>query len=734
MKNKGIFILFITLLSFLTLPSKLLYSQNQDIADSGWPKLFIDGNDSILMYQPQVDSWNDNDLIFRSAIGYIKALSNEQKYGVITFSAQTQVDKPNNSVYLSELQATNLNFPTIGDNGKKISYLILENLKNNNTISLSRLQADLSINQAASKQTVNVKNDPPHIFYSYNPSVLVIIDGDPITKKTTNNSFSKVINTSAFIIYNSQDGSYSLSLFGEWFLSAKITGPWILNVNGTKELDLLLSSYSSQDSTIQLFNPPSDEIKNYIAKGKQPKIFISTTSSELIIFEGQPQYIPVTGTNLLYASNTKADVFKNTTDNLTYILISGRWYSASDMKGPWTYVAPANLTTDFAKIPEDNPKANVLVSVPGTSQSKEAVISNQIPQTAKVKREKVNIDAVYDGEPQYKTVEGTNMEYIVNSPNPVIRIDGEYYMVKDGIWYFSDNYSGPWFVAFEVPVNIYSIPPDCPLYYVTYVRIYDYDDDFVYCGYTPGYFGCFVGPGNVVVYGTGWRYNPWLGNCWYGSPMTYGFGVSFFWSGNSGFYFNYGWGMPHPPFCRPWFGPVAYGPRGGYYGPVNHFNAYSNARNVVVPSSRMVNQARFENAPVNGNKPAFNEANKPGASNFNKPNDVFAGKDGNVYRPSNDVKASNIPQNQNNDNRSFPANNAVKTNPGSWQVNNGNNWQQFNKTPTNEQYHPTQVNNLNNNFNARSTGDARTSNFNQSFHGGESMGGGAHFSGGGGRR
>ena len=361
MKDKGISILFITILLFIVLPAKRLNAQNQDISDSGWPKLFIDGKDSILMYQPQVDSWKDNDLIFRSAIGYIAALSNEQKYGVITFSVQTEVDKPNNLVYLSELQISNLNFPTISDNGKKISYLVLNNLKDDNTISLSRLQSDLSINDAINKQVVTVKNDPPEIFCSYNPAVLVIIDGDPQTKQITSSSYSKVINTSAFILKNSQDGSYYLSLFGEWFYSLKISGPWIIYNNAVKEIDALLSNFLTKDSTIQLFRPPSDDIKSYIAKGKQPKIFVANAPSELIIFDGQPQYVPISGTNLLYASNTKANVFKNTTDNLTYILISGRWYSAIDMKGQWSYVDPANLPSDFLKIPADNLKANVLV-------------------------------------------------------------------------------------------------------------------------------------------------------------------------------------------------------------------------------------------------------------------------------------------------------------------------------------------------------------------------------------
>jgi hypothetical protein len=44
---------------------------------------------------------------------------------------------------------------------------------------------------------------------------------------------------------------------------------------------------------------------------------------------------------------------------------------------------------------------------------------------------------------------------------------------------------------------------------------------------------------NVVVYGTGWYYPPYVGAYWYGAPYTYGYGVAFSWGVASGWGYAY---------------------------------------------------------------------------------------------------------------------------------------------------------------------------------------------------
>ena len=70
-----------------------------------------------------------------------------------------------------------------------------------------------------------------------------------------------------------------------------------------------------------------------------PTVFLSQAPTELISFGGQPDFVPITGTQLLWASNTRADVFIETASNTFYVLISVRWFRAPALTDPRIVVA-----------------------------------------------------------------------------------------------------------------------------------------------------------------------------------------------------------------------------------------------------------------------------------------------------------------------------------------------------------------------------------------------------------
>ncbi len=63
------------------------------------------------------------------------------------------------------------------------------------------------------------------------------------------------------------------------------------------------------------------------------------------------------------------------------------------------------------------------------------------------------------------------------------------YACANGVWFVAKTLKGPWAVADSIPAVIYSIPPGSSLYYVTWVRIYTATPEYVYVGYTSGYYG-----------------------------------------------------------------------------------------------------------------------------------------------------------------------------------------------------------------------------------------------------
>jgi hypothetical protein len=319
---------------------------------------------------------------------------------------------------------------------------------------------------------------------------------------------------------------------------------------------------------------PQANPKPSLANGA-PAIYTSEAPAELIVFQGQANFTPITGTQLLWASNTTADVLVDIANNYTYVLLSGRWYRAPSLNGPWSYVANNALPPDFAKIPKESPAGAVLATVAGTVQAQEAVIENSIPQTATVPRMNgPTFVPTFDGAPQYKPIVGTPqykpivgtpLSYVVNTPYPIIAVDpSTLYAVKSGVWFTATQITGPWVIATTVPAVIYTIPPSSPLHYVTYVRVYGYTPQVVYTGYTPGYLGTVVSPDGVVVYGTGYVYDPWIGTVWYPAPVTYGIAAAPVYNPAVGFTFGFALGLATSAWVYPYWGGAYYHP--GYWG------------------------------------------------------------------------------------------------------------------------------------------------------------------------
>src|SRR5438093_9446995 len=243
-----------------------------------------------------------------------------------------------------------------------------------------------------------------------------------------------------------------------------------------------------QWSALKKFIPPSAN-----SGAVTPDVFYSDKPAEIILFDGQPVYAQIPDTQLQYATNTNSVVFVFTATQQFYYLTAGRWFSAMDLQGPWTYATP-DLPADFAKIPPSSPASAILASVPGTEEAKDAVLLAQVPTTITVNQKeaqaKVKVD--YSGEPKFEPIKGTSMAYAKNTPDKVIKVGDVYYLCLQGVWFMSPNPQGPWTTFKSVPQEIYTIPPSSPVYNVTYVTQSTNPDGTVQASYTAGYLGAFV--------------------------------------------------------------------------------------------------------------------------------------------------------------------------------------------------------------------------------------------------
>jgi len=138
-------------------------------------------------------------------------------YGVIWFSANTEVDKVNRVVTLTNFDITKQSFPTLPNNGAAYASALTGELPWNQTVPLDLLQSDLAISaNAGAQKTYTVQNNPPRIIYSPTPAVLALIDGKPVLGPEQDH-LQKVINTRALIVYDTSKYTYYLALMDGWW-------------------------------------------------------------------------------------------------------------------------------------------------------------------------------------------------------------------------------------------------------------------------------------------------------------------------------------------------------------------------------------------------------------------------------------------------------------------------------------------------------------------------------------
>lgn len=636
--------------------------------DGPWPRTYQEDGFDFAVYQPQVEKWEGDRITSRFAVAVNRTGQEETFYGVIWVQARTDVEKEQGRVHLSEIKVVRSSFPS-APKGTNWGEVLDRKLPDDADVSLERLQSSLAIRAAEKRQkAVPVKNDPPAILFRTAPALLVYIDGEPALRPVPGTGLTRIVNTRPLVL--SAAGRFYLHLFDGWMEAGALGGPWAVSRVPPPELSAALeASRRAGDADLLEPEPPQPgqgepaAAPPSLAQGPVPEIIVANRPTELIVTEGPPQLAAIAGAGLLYWKNTGSTVVVDQASGSLYVLLAGRWFRSRTTAGPWQFVPGKSLPRGFARVPEGHEKASLLTAVPGTPQAREAVIANSIPQTAVVNRAEARIEPTFDGEPQLAPIEGTPLSYVVNSATPIIRVDAQsWYAVVNGVWFVATGPRGPWVVADRVPAVIYTIPPSSPLHYVTYVKIYGADTEAVRVGYTPGYLGTVVSPEYVVVYGTGWWYQPWIGTYWYGPPLTYGFGWNVYWSPWDGWTVGFGWDWPWPWYAgcvRPWWGPMpwAYRPWGWGYRPVSHGNVYGGYWGHAVrpappragwrlappgiaprpaPGARPAPRPEVRPAPAPGVRPAPGPAIRPAPSPVppGRRSDIYAGQDGRVYRPT----------------------------------------------------------------------------------------------------
>jgi len=683
LQNLRLSLLFF-LVSLLIAPQ--LYSEELN----KWPRDVKVSSGTITIYQPQIESLKGNILKGRAAVAYHGSGSDATIFGAAWFSAQVNIDRENSSVHYETLKITDTRFPQENKQRRdEFSEAVSQGVKKGNlTSSIDELTTALAAVEQEQQQAANLKNDPPEIIYMDKPALLVVIDGKSMLQKIKKSDYQAVTNTPYPLFSENNNGNWFLNAADNvWYTAKKTDGPWAYMDQPPADLVKMVAAKAGE-------NKRAEGSEATITAENAPAIVVVHKPTELVVSTGKAEFTPLTD-DLLAMSNTDSDLFMDVKSQKYYLIISGRWYKAASMNGTWHHVPVDKLPATFSEIPEDSKYADVRASVAGTDEAREALMDARIPQTAAVKKGRVDIKVSYDGEPKFKSIDDTGLQFAVNCSETVIKTGEQFYLVKDGVWYVSTSATGPWTVSDHAPPGIDKVPPSSPVYNTKYVYVYDSTPDVVYVGYTPGYVGSYI-YGPTIVYGTGYYYKPWITPYYYyPRPATWGFSVSYNpWTG-----WGFGLSWSSGPFRfgfytgggyhgRYWGGRHYYGPRGyrPSYRQVNidnininsnrNFNTISDRNNLYrrndqratiqnTVNSRSISQSDRQNiknrmstdqagriaaagaaavvnnrgaTPASTRQLSTNDIRRDKAANLNtknRPNDILTDEKGNVLRNNN---------------------------------------------------------------------------------------------------
>ena len=251
-----------------------------------------------------------------------------------------------------------------------------------------------------------------------------------------------------------------------------------------------------------------------------PQIVVATQPAILVGVSGEPKFVPIPGTSLEYVSNTKAHIFRDTSNQRVYVLAGTRWFTGTRDAQRVRADAHRGGQAAGGHRPHSRQQSQGARSLRTPSRAARPPRSAQlppVPDVVAVPRSKARFDVVINGDPQLQPIAGTELNYVANASAPIIQVDiNSWYGEQNGVWFKAPDATGPWTVTDQVPPEIYSIPPNVPIYHAIHSRVFASTEDVVYYGYTPGseHMGPTGGATGVSVEGEDYQTTPPTGMTW----------------------------------------------------------------------------------------------------------------------------------------------------------------------------------------------------------------------------
>lgn len=230
------------------------------------------------------------------------------------------------------------------DMKKAEEYLVSQNLAQN--------PAGEQPPQKASLKGAGKKAEIPEVYVEFGPAELIETTGPATFKHIPDTGLEYASNTNGNIFRLGQE--YYILISGRWFKSTSLNGPWVFVAGNELPLDFGKIPIGSPKSTVLGSVQGTPESKEAIIANSIPQTATITRSEAKLTvqYDGEPTFLPIEGTSMMYAKNTSAAVIKISGDKY-YCVEAGVWFTGPSSKGPWAVAD--SIPAEIYDIPPSSP-------------------------------------------------------------------------------------------------------------------------------------------------------------------------------------------------------------------------------------------------------------------------------------------------------------------------------------------------------------------------------------------
>ena len=533
----------------------------------GYPKKRSSDRYDLIIHAPQITQWRKfkqfEALIAVEVIPSSEVTSDEKIVSAlahITVGGTTQVLMNERVVLVTEPSIQQIQF--VHGESEDIQSLLKQSLEREELVIPVDLFLEALVDEIIPADNTNgLSLEPPKILVTATDSVLLFVNGEPKLEPIDATSLSFVSNANWPLLFSADTSIWYLKINRSWLEATSLAASWQRSTSLPPQIEKI--DVNNLYYEILFSNDEDSKRQSTNEIQSTPQIILAVEPTELIVTQGEIVKEMISeSSGLSFISNTQSPLFHY--DDKYYFLTSGRWFLSDDLK-QWKYAQP--LPPAFTKIPKRHGMAFVRVSIPGTVESRLAILEATLPEEKSVdKLEPLDLKIEFDGAPIFEAIPATQVSRISNSAYNIIKFKSDYYLCYAAAWYLADEPAGPYFPAEYVPQEIYKIPASSPSYPVTDVTITQADQQAITYSHTQAYSSNVYISYGVPVYGTGWYYPPYYGLYYYPYFMSYGYGS----------YYNPNTGRYTTRSAR-------YGPYGGYS--YNRFSNTETGRNGYVETA-----------------------------------------------------------------------------------------------------------------------------------------------------